>query len=229
MTSDFRLSIKRRYLDWAPWIAGTLILFNFGFFAGVLFVDAGKFLSDSATIGWSGAIATASATIAAVTIAVSKDQKETETRILEGMLHAVRISGPAGAWLNTMHNALDGFKTNGTLTEQESGDVSSLRDEIADLHHEKIVAYDPLIATSLSFLVDRLSYILSVSVIRNIGPEVKEQLKLGTLANLQSSIDLIRIISSRSANSSKDLRIHVKTATGHTPESFTEMKNAQRR
>ncbi|WP_238911962.1 hypothetical protein [Achromobacter xylosoxidans] len=227
MLSDFLLAAKRTYLAWAPWIAGALILFNVGFFAGVLSIDAGKFLTDGATIGWAGAIATASATIAAVTIAVSKDQKEVTAKALEGMLHAVRITGAAGAWLNTMHNAILGFTKNGTLSTQEHAAIASLRDEIADLHHEKIVAYDPVMAASMSLLIDRLSYVLSVDVITNISQEVREQLRLGTRMALHSSVDLIKLLTSRGSSASNDLRSHVKTATGHTPESLIASRKAK--
>lgn len=214
MLSDLLLAAKRTYLAWAPWIAGALILFDVGFFAGVLSIDAGKFLTDGATIGWAGAIATVSATITAVTIAVSKDQKEATAKALEGMLHAVRIGGPAGAWLNTLHDAKEQLSKSDAITRQQRKAITRVRDEIRELHHEKIVAYDPTMASNMSFLINQLSYVLSVSVITKVEPKVQEQLRLGVLLALQQSIQLIKANSHLTTRAAESLRIRVKAATG---------------
>lgn len=213
-----RATARSTYISGSPWLAGVLLLFNIGFFAGVLSVDAGKFLTDAVTIGWVGAIATASATIAAVTIAVSKDQKETEVKILEGMLHAVRVGGPAGAWLNALYDARDHFLESDAIPQQHRQAIQCVRDEIRDLHHENIVAYDPTMASSMSFLINQLSYVLSVSVITNIDPEVEQQLKSGLILALQKSVELIQICNMRATRASENLRKHVKAATGGKPK-----------
>lgn len=58
------------YVEWAPWIAGALLLFCAAFFCGILFVGAGSFLSHPVTIQWATAIATVLAAIVAVGVAV---------------------------------------------------------------------------------------------------------------------------------------------------------------
>lgn len=66
------------YVEWAPWIAGALLLFCAAFFSGILFVEAGSFLAHPVTIQWATAIATVLAAVVAVGVAVYGQRKSRE-------------------------------------------------------------------------------------------------------------------------------------------------------
>lgn len=80
----------RWYLEWSPVIAGVLLLFSAGFFAGVLSVDAAGFLVDPVTIQWATAIATVLAAIVAIGIALHTDRRKSQDARNAGQLIAAK-------------------------------------------------------------------------------------------------------------------------------------------
>lgn len=85
-------SLKQWYIKRSPWIAGGLVLFNAAFFAGVLFVGAGRFLTDSAVIGWVGAAGTFAAAIAAVGIAIHASNAKKADEVTLGKIEALSLA-----------------------------------------------------------------------------------------------------------------------------------------
>lgn len=84
------------YVDWAPWIAGVLLLFCLAFFGGILCVGAGSFLSHPVTIQWATAIATVLAAVVAVGVAVHGQQ----TRRREASEQGAFLMASTTSWLN---------------------------------------------------------------------------------------------------------------------------------
>ncbi|WP_152528682.1 hypothetical protein [Bordetella trematum] len=141
-------SLKQWYIEWSPWIAGGLILFNVAFFAGVLSIDAGRFLGDSPTIGWAGAIATASATIAAIWIALRRTREQQEKARRSGLLYFATLYPLFMEWADELKETISYFDANlhisleARLSLKKSIDRARALDlEAIDAHSEKAAAF----------------------------------------------------------------------------------------
>lgn len=162
MDSSCWKSAKQWYVEWSPWIAGGLILFNVAFFAGVLCVDAGRFLTDSATYGWATAIATVSATAAALYIAGRAAEQARKKDAFSGKLLTVRLD----TWVKIAYTRINWANQdlNGKIWSpmdlephyQAAYDILQSADE------QTIYAFDPELAALLMEFKALLEYAISI-------------------------------------------------------------------
>ena len=142
-------SAKRWYVQWSPGIAGGLLLFNLAFFAGVLCIDAGRFLTNSAPYGWATALATVSATGAALYIAGKAAEQARKKDAFSGKLLTVRLfTWVQNAYTRIKLAELDLNERNWSPMDLEPH-YKTANDILQSVDEQTIYAFDPKLAALL--------------------------------------------------------------------------------
>lgn len=155
-----------QYIEWSPWIAGFLLLFNFGFFGALLFLDFRAFMSDPITSQWAAAIATAAAAIVALAVASNEERRNHRRSVLAGELAAGSMRNYVGslrvlakqidAKIPEAVSATDPNEPRKALAAHVKAEVTFLRESLEKIPVATIQPYNPRITAYVLHMIDQL-------------------------------------------------------------------------
>lgn len=186
MDSNCWESAKQWYVEWSPWIAGGLILFNAAFFAGVLSVGAGQFLTDSAVIGWAGAAGSFAAALAAVGIAVHGSSARRKGLALAGKIHAMSLPTLLLDYGPRIHTVIDALRDRQQDTNLKMMAIF-LREAAAPLNAidiEKLYCFNKKLAGYTLMAREAPTAVASILDLAQPDTDLGSQLKLLETASL---------------------------------------------
>ncbi|MCH1993533.1 hypothetical protein L7Q78_12170 [Achromobacter xylosoxidans] len=155
--------VAANYVEWSPWIAGALSLFILVFFTGAYFEGLGNVLINPIFVAWVGSLATFSATVAAVWIALHSNQEKQTKEKRAGQLYFATLSVSCSIWRDNIEAALDDYSANLSISLVSRNSLTETVKEMRQLDIARIEAHNPKAAAFLCVAIDECNTALEFS------------------------------------------------------------------